>query len=105
MASEVLGVKHDISNNLHPLQFIYSATQLFLLSSPNAPPHIKYNKAWLNTNVAKTLTEKHIASIHGNFAFTCIHTLRLQKRKQKRGFLYEIAFLPGSNPIWVLSVL
>ena len=31
---------------------------------------IKYNKAWLNTNVAKTPTEKHIASVHGNF---CLH--------------------------------
>ena len=70
-------------------------------SSPLDQLKIKYNKAWLNTNLAKTPTEKHIASIHGNFTFTCIHTLRLQKR----GFLYETGFLPGSHPIWVLSVL
>ena len=70
-------------------------------SSPLDQLKIKYNKAWLNTNLAKTQTEKHIASIHGNFTFTCIHALRLQKR----GFLYETGFLPGSHPIWVLSVL
>ena len=100
-----------------------------LQHSPLDQLKIKYNKAWLNTNVAKTQafleelvfhpspfvgkderrtlpktpvweatktpTEKHIASIHGNFTFTCIHTLRLQKR----GFLYEIGYIsPGVTP-------
>ena len=65
-------------------------------SSPLDQLKIKYNKAWLNTNLDKTQTEKHIASILGNFTFTCIHTLRLQKR----GFLNETGFLPGSHPIW-----
>ena len=76
----------------------------------------KYNKALLNTNLAKTQTssrnclkyfEKRMASIHGKFfTRTCLHTLRLQKR----GFLYETGFLPGlkfstSHIICVLSVL
>ena len=65
----------------------------------------KYNKAWLNTNVAKTLTlftvefqelleifwETYRFNSQEFFAFTCIHTLRLQKR----GFLYQTGFLPG----------
>ena len=64
-------------------------------SSPFDQLKIKYNKAWLNTNLAKTQTEKHIASIHGSFTFTCIHTLRLQKR----GFLYiRNGISPGVTP-------
>ena len=67
----------------------------------------KYNKAWLNTNSAKTPTsftvesrnclkysEKRIASIHGNFfTFTCIHT-RKHKRAvyTKRDLAWALSF-------------
>ena len=65
----------------------------------------KYNKAWLNTNLAKTPTlfavefqelleifwETYRFNSREFFTFTCIHTLHLQKR----GFLYETGFLPG----------
>ena len=66
----------------------------------------KYNKAWLNTNLAKTPTLftvefQELLEIFWQtyyrfnsrefFTFTCIHTLRLQKR----GFLYQTGFLPG----------
>ena len=65
----------------------------------------KYNKAWLNTNVAKPLTsfivefqelfeifwETYRFNSREFFAFTCILTLRLQKR----GFVYHTGFLPG----------
>ena len=80
----------------------------------------KYNKAWLNTNLAKTptlftvefqeLLEIFWETYHFNSrefcTFTCIHTLRLQKR----GFLYETGYLPGlkfstSHIICVLSLL
>ena len=68
---------------------LYSVEQAFVgRDERRTPPKTPVCEA------TKTLTEKHIASIHGNFTFTCIHTLRLQKR----GFLYETGFLPGSQP-------
>ena len=65
----------------------------------------KYNKAWLNTNLAKTPTlftvefqellqifwETYCFYSREFFTFTCIHTLHLQEH----GFLYETGFLPG----------
>ena len=60
-------------------------------SSPFDQLKIKYNKAWLNTNLAKTLTEKHIASIHRNsppvafILFACKNLAFYTKQDFSRG--------------------
>ena len=65
----------------------------------------KYNKTWPNTNLAKTQTlftvefyelleifwEMYCFNLREVFAFTCIHTLRLQNC----GFLYKTGVFSG----------
>ena len=72
-------------------QIICISWSLFSLLLPNWSIRNKIQQSLAEYKFSQNTAEKLIDSIHGNFTFTCIHTLRLQKR----GFLYETGFLPG----------